>query len=147
MPNQSVAHSVSRLANEIRHRLDACSAHSGLSGAQGRALHFILAQEEPVYQRDIEEEFGLRPSTVTELLKKMEQNGLIYRKTEARDSRLKRIVVTEAALAHQRQVVADLKELEDELTRGISPGQLMVFSEVIEKMSENLSGQPRQDMD
>ncbi|MCD8160677.1 MAG: MarR family winged helix-turn-helix transcriptional regulator [Clostridiales bacterium] len=147
MQNQSAAHSVSRLANEIRHRLDACSTRSGLSGAQGRALHFILAQEEPVYQRDIEEEFGLRPSTVTELLKKMEQNGLIYRETEARDSRLKRIVVTETALAHQRQVVADLKELEDELTEGVSPGQLMVFFEVMEKMSENLSGPSRRDME
>ncbi|MCC8100507.1 MAG: MarR family winged helix-turn-helix transcriptional regulator [Clostridiales bacterium] len=139
MQSQSAAHSISRLANEIRHRLDAYSARSGLSGAQGRALHFILAQEEPVYQKDIEEEFGLRPSTVTELLKKMEQNGLIYRETEEKDSRLKRIVVTEAALAHQRQVVADLKELEDTLTKGLSPGQLMLFLETMERMSENLS--------
>ncbi|MCC8064490.1 MAG: MarR family winged helix-turn-helix transcriptional regulator [Clostridiales bacterium] len=139
MQSQSAAHSISRLANEIRHRLDAYSARSGLSGAQGRALHFILAQEEPVYQKDIEEEFGLRPSTVTELLKKMEQNGLIYRKTEEKDSRLKRIVVTEAALAHQRQVFADLKELEDTLTKGLSPGQLMLFLETMERMSENLS--------
>ncbi|MCD8143573.1 MAG: MarR family transcriptional regulator [Clostridiales bacterium] len=139
MQSQSAAHSISRLANEIRHRLDAYSARSGLSGAQGRALHFILAQEEPIYQKDIEEEFGLRPSTVTELLKKMEQNGLIYRETEEKDSRLKRIVVTEAALAHQRQVVADLKELEDTLTKGLSPGQLMLFLETMERMSENLS--------
>ncbi len=139
MQSQSAAHSISRLANEIRHRLDAYSARSGLSGAQGRALHFILAQEEPVPQKDIEEEFGLRPSTVTELLKKMEQNGLIYRETEEKDSRMKRIVVTEAALAHQRQVVADLKELEDTLTKGLSPGQLMLFLETMERMSENLS--------
>ncbi len=139
MQTKSAAHSISRLATEIRHRLDAYSARSGLSGAQGRVLHFLLAQEEPVYQKDIEEEFGLRPSTVTELLKKMEQNGLIYRETEAWDSRLKRIVLTEAALAHQRQVAADLKELKDALINGLSPGQFEIILEVTEKMSENLS--------
>ena len=45
-------------------------------------LNYILVESEnhPVYQKEIEEEFGLRPSTATETLKNLEQAGLICRK-------------------------------------------------------------------
>ena len=38
-----------------------------------------------VFQKDIEEEYSLRPPTATELLKK---NGLIYREAVASDARI-----------------------------------------------------------
>ena len=92
-----------------------------------------------VFQKDIEEEYSLRPPTATELLKKMEKNGLIYREAMASDARMKRIVVSEKALQYKDMVIADITALEDELTKDIPQNELDVFFKVIEKMLDNIS--------
>ena len=102
-------------------------------------LHFILAQSNDVFQKDIEEEYSLRPPTATELLKRMEKNGLIYREAMASDARMKRIVVSEKALQYKDMVIADITALEDELTKDIPQNELDVFFKVIEKMLDNIS--------
>lgn len=135
---KAVGRCISKLSNQIRRRLDSCSAKSGVSGSQGRVLHFVLAQPEDVFQRDIEQEFNMRPPSATELLKMMEKNGLIRRESTAQDARLKKIIVTEKAAALVGQVFPDLEELERDLTKDISPEQLEIFFQVIGQMSENL---------
>lgn len=81
----------------------------------------------------------MRPPTATELLKKMEKNGLIYRETMANDARMKRIVVSEKALQYKDMVIADITTLEEELTKDIPQNELDVFFKVIEKMLDNIS--------
>lgn len=135
---KAVGRCISKLSNQIRRRLDSYSTKSGVSGSQGRVLHFVLAQPEDVFQRDIEQEFNMRPPSATELLKTMEKNGLIRRESTAQDARLKKIIVTEKATGLVGQVFPDLEELEQDLTKGISPEQLEVFFQVVERMSENL---------
>ncbi|WP_242945440.1 MarR family winged helix-turn-helix transcriptional regulator [Hespellia stercorisuis] len=119
--------------------MDAFSSRKEFSGSQGRTLHFLLAQTEDIFQKDIEEEYSIRPSTATELLKQMEKNGLIVRESVAYDNRLKKIVVTEKALSYKRQVVEDLTTLEETLVKDIPEADLQVFFRVIEKMMDNLS--------
>lgn len=136
---QSAARYVSKLSNKLRRKLDMLSSRKEFSGSQGRTLHFLLAQTEDVFQKDIEEEYSIRPSTATELLKQMEQNGLIVRKPVAYDNRLKKIVLTDKALTYKQQVIEDLSELEKALTKDISETDLAIFFKVIEKMMDNLS--------
>ena len=72
---ETVGRSVGMLSNLIRRHFSTFSFHGTLSGAQGKTLHFILArgQECDVFQKDIEEEYSLRPPTATKLLKDMEK--------------------------------------------------------------------------
>lgn len=136
---QSAARYVSKLSNKLRRRLDMLSSRKDFSGSQGRTLHFLLAQNEDIFQKDIEEEYSIRPSTATELLKQMEKNGLITREPVAYDNRLKKIVLTDKALMYRKQVVDDLSALEESLIKGIPEEKLNIFFEVIEKMMDNLS--------
>ena len=136
---RSAARYVSKLSNKLRRKFDMLSSRGAFSGSQGRTLQFLLAQTEDVFQKDIEEEYSIRPSTATELLKQMEKNGLIVREPASYDNRLKRIVVTEKALQYRQQVVEDLTALEETLTRGISETDLQIFFQVIEKMMDNLA--------
>lgn len=133
------ARCIGKLSNQIRRRIDALASKGAFSGAQGRALHFILSQPEELFQKDIEEEFGLRPSTATELLKKMEQNGLIRRETSGYDGRRKRIIASSKAVQYKDQVMEGLEQLEEDLTRGISEEDMDTFYRVIDKMLENVS--------
>lgn len=137
--DKHAARYVSKLSNKLRRKIDAFSSRESFSGSQGRVLHFILAQSSDVFQKDIEEEYSLRPPTATELLKKMEKNGLITRESMEHDARMKRIVVSEKALQYKDMVIADITALEDELTRDIPKKELDVFFRVIEKMLDNIS--------
>lgn len=136
---RSAARYASKLSNQLRRKLDMLSSRKEFSGSQGRTLHFLLAQTQDVFQKDIEEEYSIRPSTATELLKQMEKNGLIVREPVAYDNRLKKIVLTDKALIYRQQVVEDLTELEKRLVKDISEADLEIFFQVIEKMMDNLS--------
>lgn len=135
----SAVRAVGRLSNKLRRKLDAFSSRKEFSGSQGRTLHFLLAQTGDVFQKDVEEEFGIRPPTATELLKQMEKNGLILREPAEHDNRLKKIVLTEKALQFREQVRADLAGLEQTLTAGISPQDLAAFFRVMDTMMDNIS--------
>ncbi|WP_346669923.1 MarR family winged helix-turn-helix transcriptional regulator [uncultured Subdoligranulum sp.] len=136
--DRHAARYVSKLSNKLRRRIDAFSTHGRMRGSQGRALHFLLAQQDDVFQKDIEDEFSLRPSTATQLLKSMERDGLIRREPLPRDARRKRIVVTDKALAYRAAVMADIQGLEAELTRDVDAADLEVFFRVIEQMLDNM---------
>lgn len=55
---------INQISNRFRRRSRAIQETIGISGAQGNILNYILveSQNRSVYQKDIEQEFGLRPS-------------------------------------------------------------------------------------
>ena len=64
---------INKISNRLRRRSKKIQESIGISGAKGNILNYILVESEnhPVYQKEIEEEFGLRPSTATETLKNL----------------------------------------------------------------------------
>ena len=132
--------SIKRLSNGISGEMCAAFCSGMFSGAQGRTLHFLLAHTKiDIFQKDIEEEFGLRPPTATALLKELEQRGLIRKEPVPYDARKKKIVVTEEALQYKDCVLKGLEELNQKLTAGISDEEMQVFFSVTDKMLENLA--------
>ena len=137
---QIAMRSIKRLSNGIRREMCAAFGSGVFSGAQGRTLHFLLAHtKSDIFQKDIEEEFGLRPPTATALLKELEQRGLIRKEPVPYDARKKKIVVTEEALQYKDCVLKGLKELDQKLTAGISDEEMQVFFYVTDKMLDNLA--------
>ena len=55
----------------------------------------------------------------------MEKNGLIHREAMADDARLKRIILDEKALQYKDVVLADITNLEEELTAGPRGGEFI----------------------
>ena len=139
MKDRNIGRELKKLSNKIHREIDKFASKSELTGAEGRVLHYILGQEDDVYQKDIEFKLGLRSSTATEILKKMENNNLIIRKTSITDARLKKIIVTEKALKYKEIVRNDLKNFENKLKTGLSDEEIDLFLKVIEKMINNLS--------
>ena len=70
---------INQISNRLRRRSRAIQETIGISGAQGNILNYILveSQSRSVYQKDIEQEFGLRPSTATKALKSLKKNELM----------------------------------------------------------------------
>ena len=92
---------INHLSSRLRSRSQEVHTKLGIGNAQGKILNFILVESalHPVYQKDIEKEFSLRPPTVTEMLKSLEARELILRIPDEQDGRFKRIVFTEKAAA------------------------------------------------
>lgn len=112
----------------------------GISGAKGNILNYILVESEnhSVYQKEIEQEFGLRSSTATEVLKNLEKEGLICRVPEEQDGRYKKIIFTEKAEAIRETLKDEIEGSESLLLNGIREGEKLKFLEIAQKMLENL---------
>ena len=96
------------------------------------------SENHPVYQKEIEEEFGLRPSTATETLKNLEQEELICRVPESEDGRYKKIVFTEQARKIEHILRKEITESEELLLQGITEEERKEFLRIAEKMLRNL---------
>jgi len=131
---------INKISNRLRRRSVALQEKLGMSGAQGNILNYILVdgRKRPVYQKNIEKEFGLRPSTATEALKNLEAKGLICRISEKQDGRLKRIELTSKAEEIRHLITSEIAESENLLLKGITEEERRIFIEIGKKMLKNL---------
>ena len=130
------------MARRIERMADRQARISGVSGSQARLLAFlsIVSMEQDIYQRDIEEEFGIRPSSVTGLLQALEQEGLISRESVSTDGRLKKIVFTEKAQEIQSRVVANHKKALERLQGPLSDREVANFMKLCSGFAERAAG-------
>lgn len=131
---------INQISNRLRRRSRAVQEAIGISGAKGNILNYILVESEThsVYQKEIEQEFGLRPSTATEVLKNLEKDGLICRVPEEQDGRYKKIIFTEKAEAIRETLKNEIEGSENLLLEGISEEEKQEFLRIAQRMLENL---------
>ena len=136
---------INRISNRLRRRSKRAQETLGITGAIGNILHYIIVESEKrsVYQKEIEREFGLRPSTATEALKHLEKEGLIVRVPDESDARFKKIEFTEKAGKIKDLLRNEVDKSEEILLRGISPEEQKCFMEITAKMLENLEEEER----
>ena len=131
------------VSHAIRRALDAVIAarvSPELTGTRGIVLGFIARRTgagEPVYQRDIEEQFNIRRSSVTALLKAMEQDGFITRTSVAADARLKSLALTEKGNACSRQLRGCIGAFEQALCAGLDPPRLDALRAALDTLLQN----------
>ena len=134
---------INKLSNCLRRRSAEIQRSVGVSGSQGAILDYILVETAhgTVCQRDIEQEFGLRPSTATEVLKALEKSQLIRRVPDPEDARRKNIVFLPQADAVCAALQAEITQTEELLLRDITPQEKEQFLRIAHRMLQNLEGQ------
>lgn len=106
---------------------------------QMQIIAYILKHKnEDIYQRDLENVLKLRRATVSGVLKTMEKNGFIIRITDKEDTRIKKIILNKNAEEIFEKGEKKLDELEKIVIKDISKTDLKIFSNVIDKMKENI---------
>nr|WP_306286949.1 MarR family transcriptional regulator [Neglectibacter timonensis] len=91
-----------------------------------------------VFQRDLQEQFSIRRSTVTGILQLMEKNGLITRQSVDEDARLKKIVLTPKAIEQHEQIHRSIRKVEEQLSEGLTPEEKQTFLELCDKIRRNI---------
>lgn len=131
------------ISNRLRNRSQEVHTQLGIGSAQGKILNYVLVESEAhsVYQKDLEREFGLRPSTVTEMLNALEQKKLIQRISDEWDGRYKKIVFTEKARSMKDRIRQEIEETEHLLLQGITEQEKQEFLRIAGKMLQNLEAE------
>lgn len=72
----------------------------GITGVQMSVIDFLANCQNPaVDQQVIEHEFGIKRSTTTVMLQRMEKRGLVYRVDDSKDKRKKIVKLTPKSLS------------------------------------------------
>ena len=132
---------VQMLSRKIKRKMDETFLEYGITGGQAFMLKYIHEKSTngKVYAKDIENEFDMRRPTVTGILQLMEQNGLIERKAEGKDARLKEIFITKKGMEIGEKIDSNVKRVEKKLVKDISINEIQTFLTIIGKLSKNIS--------
>lgn len=98
-------------------------------------LYLIKNKERDIFQRDIEEEFGIRRSSVSATLSNLEEKGYIKRSSVSQDARLKKITVTDKGEKIVEESMKIINEFEKELISQITKEELDIFYRVLNKLA------------
>ena len=117
-----------------------------LTPMQRHILNYILLEtlHRDIYQKNLEEEFQVRKSTVSGILKLIEKNGFIYRESVKEEARLKRLLPTKKAEALRPSILEHIHETEIRMTEGVSEQDLFLCKKVLYQMCQNLAEKNRE---
>lgn len=107
---------------------------------QGGILGYLFHHRDgPVYQKDIEKEFRISRATATNTLQVMEKNGLIVRRSQDKDARLKRIFLTEEAEAGHAKVEEHMRRMDARMLNGLSDADVAELNRCLRVIMDNLA--------
>jgi DNA-binding MarR family transcriptional regulator len=93
--------------------------------------------ERDVFQKDLEQKFDIRKSTVTGILNTMERDGLLLRETVPYDARLRKMILTDKALQAKQNTEQVIDSVESQLSKGLTEEEITTFLSILEKISKN----------
>lgn len=100
--------------------------------------YIICNKKKDVYQKDLEQVLNLRRATVSGVLHTMEKNGLIERITDEKDTRTKKIILNNEIPKKFAKYSKKIKNIENNIIKGISDKDLEVFLKVLSQMKDNI---------
>lgn len=118
-------------------RLNEMFAEFDLTGVQTFTLIYLFKahdQGRVINQRDIERDMDISNPTVTGILNRLEHKGLIMRKVNPMDARVKNIEVTTEALELDKVLQKKFQENERQLVENLSEEEVSNLSSMLEKI-------------
>lgn len=91
-----------------------------------------------IFQKDIEKQFCVGRSSVTNILQLMEKKEYLRREAVEQDARLKKLVLTEKGLNLQANMEYLVDQMNAEIVEGITDEELDVFFQVLDKLEANI---------
>lgn len=120
-------HAITRMYNQI-------ALQYGISQTIGYVLINIDKEGTPATK--IAPLMGMEPTSLSRLLKTMEDNNFIYRKGDEIDKRVVRIFLTEEGLKKRKIAKKVIKDFNKKVVESIPQEKLDIFIEVITKINQ-----------
>lgn len=139
--NKYIGVEISRTNNVLKRNCNTSELSRELEQATGKngwIIGFIAENsDKDIFQRDIEEKFSIRRSTVSSMLQLMEKKGFVVRESVSYDARLKKLTLTPKAWEMQKKMLEGLDGMEKRLRSGLTEEEVEQFFRLIEKIRNN----------
>lgn len=110
-----------------------------VTGTNGFIIGYLAEHNnEDIFQRDLEEKFSVRRSTMSNIICLMEEKGLLTRAPVQQDARLKKLSLTERGWEIHNIMEELIGHTEDKLTHGFTEEEKELLSDFLERMKHNL---------
>ena len=138
-----VGYEIHRLDNAIKKKIDNKLRSDGLDEAtmtNGWVLKYLYYnRDKEVYQKDMEKHFHIGRSTVTGILKLMEQNELVKRVSVENDARLKRVILLPKGEEVHKMIENAVFDTNRQIIEGITSDELETLFSILNKIHNNIN--------
>ena len=90
-------------------------------------------------QSEIAEQLSAQGATVTNILQRMEEAGLVTRQRDSEDNRLVRVYLTEAGRQKERAITEQFLKLEGTIFEGINENDRVRMRALFQQMLQNMT--------
>lgn len=101
-------------------------------------IGYLTRAEGDVFQKDLENEFGITRSTASKALILLEKKGVIRRESVPQDARLKKLILTEKGYDISEALKRNGSRMEKQLTRGFTEEELSALAGYLARIRENI---------
>lgn len=100
-----------------------------------------LWERETMNQADLVERLWVQPPTVTKILNRLENAGLIERRTDPEDARRSLVTLTDQGRDLQEPVEEAWRRLDEAMTAGLRQEERLLLRRMLQQMQENLEAE------
>lgn len=140
--NFRIGSEIKAISNLIKREIGNYDSGKYIEEATGNNMFIIgyLAQhkDEDVFQKDLEELFSVRRSTMSGIILRMEQKGFLIRENVEHDARLKKLVLTEKGWQIHEMMECIVTDTEKKLMAGFSDEEKDMLFLLLKKLRQNL---------
>lgn len=128
---------IKQMGTRIFDRMLVESGVDAFNGAQGRIL-YVLWQSEDITISSLSAQTSLANTTLTSMLDRMENAGLIIRKPDPKDRRSRLIALTDKAKALQGDYERISQQMSERYYIGFSESEITQFESYLQRVLANL---------
>ena len=139
---QVIPAQIRRVDNLIFRKINQFARETGVEQAtpmHGWIIGYLYRHRDAaVFQRDIEREFSITRSTVTNILQLMERKGYIERRSVPQDARLKQLVLTEEGIRFHENTIRAFHQTDDYVAGLLTEEENTELLRLLSKLREAL---------
>ncbi len=138
--NPDIGFLITNISYAIRQYFDKCFADYDVTYPQSRVLTRLFGQlnKGDVNQRDLEYALGIKASSVSSLVRNLEQKGFIRCERLPQDTRNKRVILTEKGMEVQGLINGARNQAEADMVKGLDPQQQELLRKCLRQVLDNL---------
>jgi MarR family transcriptional regulator for hemolysin len=135
--NREILFTISDVGRLLRTYADQKARLHGMTRAQWAVL-LRLERREGLKQSELADELDIQPITLTRLVDRLCDNGLIERRPDPNDRRAKRLFLTPAARPLLDRIATQVEELAETVLAGVDPAAVGVMLTQLGRARDNL---------
>ena len=128
---------VAQVCQAYRSLSDVFIDQIGMHRAQATVLCRLYGQD-GMTQSEIGDQLSVQGATVTNMLQRMEESGLVTRRRDLEDNRLVRVYLTESGREKERAITEQFLKLQSTVFEGISGDDRALFRRILNQMLHNM---------